>query len=145
MVLGFRDDAAVAGAALLTIAVFLLVFCVLVFLPRLVRRGAVSFSVYSPRSVEEVEAAVRSVIEASGRSPRVELVRSRARHPPRIVSAEGIPARFRIQVSRHPARAEGGLDWTEIVQSFAARDQQEAEALRDRVTARLASRSPPAS
>ena len=142
-VVAFRDDAALAGVAFLTLAVFLLVFSVLVFLPRLARRGAVSFSVYSSRSVEEVEAAVRSVIEASGRTPQVELVKSRSKHPPRIVTAEGIPARFRIEVTRHPARVDVGADWTEIVESFPSRDEAEAQALRDRITARLAGEAPP--
>src|SRR2546425_2938274 len=48
-VTAFGSDAANAGAALLAIAIFLLVFALLVFLPRLARRGAASFSVYSRR------------------------------------------------------------------------------------------------
>lgn len=72
------SDAGFAGAASLTIATFLLVFSVLVFLPRLARRGAASFSVYSRRSMDEAERAVREAIEASGRTARVELAKSRS-------------------------------------------------------------------
>ncbi len=132
------SDAAFAGAALLTIATFLLVFSVLVFLPRLARRGAASFSVYSRRSMDEAERAVREAIEASGRTARVKLVKSRSDRPPRIVTAEGIPARFRIEATRHPAGAEGGAEWTEIIESFPAQDDTMAQALREKINERLA-------
>src|SRR5207247_792690 len=83
----------------------------------LARRGPSSFSFYSRRSLDEAVKAVREAIEASGRTPRVDVVKSRSDHPPRIVTAEGIQARFRIEVTRHPAGAEGGLEWTEVVDS----------------------------
>src|SRR5213594_1439899 len=139
----FGSDAANGGVALLAIAMFLLVFAVLVFVPRLARRGAASFSVYSRRSVDEAVKAVREAIEASGRTPRVDIVKSRSDQPPRIVTAEGIQTRFRIEVTRHPAGAEGGLEWTEIVESSASREGAEAQALRKKVTERLAGGSPP--
>lgn len=139
----FGAEAAVAAVALLSITVFLLVFSVLVFLPRLLRRGPVSFSAFSSRSAEEVEAAVRSAIEATGRTPEVELVRSRWRHPPRIVTADGIPARFRIEVTRRAAFGDGRGEVTEIVGSFPRREAAEARALRERISATLAGRSPP--
>jgi len=142
-VTAFGSDAANAGAALLAIAMFLLVFALLVFLPRLARRGAASFSVYSRRSVDEAVMAVREAIEASGKTAQVDVVKSRSDHPPRIITAEGIPSSFRIEVTRHPAGAEGGLEWTEIVESSASRDGEEAQALRRRVTERLAGGSPP--
>jgi len=142
-VIALGSDAANGGVALLAIAVFLLVFAVLVFLPRLARRGAASFSVYSRRSVDEAVKAVREAIEASGKTARVDVVKSRSDHPPRIVTADGIPSRFRIEVTRHPAGAEGGLEWTEIVESSASRDGEEAQALRKKVTERLAGRAPP--
>ena len=141
-VIAFGRDAADAGVAFLGIATFLLVFSVLVFLPRLARRGAVSFSVYSRRSVDEVEKAVREVIETSGRTPRVDVVKSRSDHPPRIVTADGIPARFRIEVTRYPAGADGGDAWTEIIESFPSRNEAEAQALREKITERLASGPP---
>src|SRR5436309_10637312 len=137
------SDAANAGAALLAIAMFLLVFAVLVFVPRLARRGAASFSVYSRRSVDEAVKAVREAIEASGKTAQVDVVKSRSDHPPRIVTAEGIASRFRIEVTRHPAGAEGGLEWTEIVESSASRYGAEAQALRKKVTERLGGGSPP--
>src|SRR3989304_10173317 len=52
-------DAAFGAGILLAIAAFLLVFAVLLFLPRLRRHGTLSFRVDVPRSVEEVEAAGR--------------------------------------------------------------------------------------
>jgi hypothetical protein len=142
-VVSFGSDAATGGSALLTIAIFLLVFTVLVFLPRLVRRGAVSFSVYSRRSIDEVEKAVRDAMEAVGRTPQVERIKSRLGRPPRIVTAEGSPARFRIEATRHPpANLESG-EWTEIVESFLPREAKEAQALRDKVTERLGRAPPP--
>jgi len=135
-VVAFGPDGALAGGALLALAVFLLVFSVLVFVPRLVQRGAVSFSVYSRRSIDEAEHAVRAVIEASGRTARVERPRSRARSPPRIVIAEGIPARFRIEVTRHAATSDSG-EWTEIIESLPKREETEAQALRVKIAERL--------
>src|SRR2546427_9952876 len=88
--------------------------------------------------------AVREAIEASGKTAQVDVVKSRSDHPPRIITAEGIPSRFRIEVTRHPAGAEGGLEWTEIVESSASRDGEEAQALRRRVTERLAGGAAPA-
>src|SRR3989442_12713014 len=121
----------------------LLVFALLFLVLRLARRDPASFSFYSRRSLDEAVKAVREAIEASGRTPRVDIVKSRSDHPPRIVTAEGIQARFRIEVTRHPAGAEGGLEWTEIVEASASRDGAEAEALRKKVRERLAGGSPP--
>ena len=142
-VLAFGNDAGLAGVALLTIATFLLVFSVLVFLPRLARRGSLSFSFYSRRSVEDAERAVREAIEESGRAPHVEIVKSRSETPPRIVTAEGIPARFRIEPSRVRQRTDDREEWTEIIQSITPTEEAEARALRERITARLARGSPP--
>jgi len=133
---GFGPDAALAGGALLALAVFVLVFSILVFVPRLVQRGAVSFSVYSRRSIDEAEHAVRAVIEASGLKARVERPRSRGRSPPRIVIAEGIPARFRIEATRHAAASDPG-EWTEIIESLPKREEAEAHALRVKIAERL--------
>ena len=74
-VIAFGTDAALASASVLILAIFLLVFSVLVFLPRLAKRGAVSFSVYSRRSMDEAERAVRAAIEAEGRTADVRRVR----------------------------------------------------------------------
>src|SRR2546425_1445471 len=142
-VIAFGADAVNAGVALLAIATFLLVFSVLVFLPRLARRGSLSFSVYSRRSIDDAAKAVREVIEEAGRAARLRQGQCRAGHPPRIVTAEGILARFRIEVTRHPATADGGPEGTEIVESFRARDAAEARALRDKITERLGGAPPP--
>ena len=131
-VVAFGPDAALAGTALLTLAIFLLVFSSLLFLPRLAKRGAVSFSVYSHSSMDDAEQAVRTAIEDSGRTARVARVRSRSRTPPRIVTAEGVSARFRIELSRHPA-ASGSGQATEIIESFPSRDAAEAQALRVKI------------
>src|SRR3989441_1015945 len=143
-VTAFGSDAANAGAAWLGIAISPLVLPPLVSPPPLARRGAASFSVYPRRSVDEAVMAVREAIEASGKTAQVDVVKSRSDHPPRIITAEGIPSRFRIEVTRHPAGAEGGLEWTEIVESSASRDGEEAQALRRRVTELLAGGAPPA-
>jgi hypothetical protein len=136
-VAAFGPDAALAAGAFLALAVFLLVFSILVFLPRLMQRGAVSFSVYSRRSVDEAESAVRSVIEASGRKARVERPRSRSRSPPRIVIVEGFPARFRIEATRHAASSSGPGEWTEIIESLPVREEAESHALRVKIAERL--------
>src|SRR3989442_10042739 len=49
-VIAFGADAVNAGVALLAIATFLLVFSVLVFLPRLARRGGAELRLPSPHS-----------------------------------------------------------------------------------------------
>lgn len=141
-VVAFGPEAAVAGAGLLTIGVFLLVFSVLVFLPRLAKRGPMSFSMYSRRSMDDAEQAIRAAIEAAGRTARVERVRSRSRTPARVVTADGIPARFRIEISRHPS-ATGPGEWTEIIESFPERDEAAALALRVRILESLGIEAPP--
>src|SRR5437867_1277904 len=81
--------------------------------------------------------AVRAVIEASGRTARVERPRSRARSPPRIVIAEEIPARFRLEVTRHAATTSDSGEWTEIIESLPNRQLEEAQALRVKIAERL--------
>lgn len=136
-VLAFGTEAAFAASALLAIAIFLLTFSLLVFLPRLATRGAVSFSLYSRRSLDDAEQAVRTALEALGRTARVERVRTRFRTH-RIVTAEGFPARVRIEVGRPPMPAEPH-EWTEITEVLPARDQPEGEALRGKIAERLES------
>jgi hypothetical protein len=131
-VAAFGAPAAVAASALLTIAVFVLVFTLLVFVTRVAKRGAASFSIYSRRSIDDAELAVRTALEAVGRNAQVKRVRSRSRTPARIVRADGVSARFRIEISRHPATAEPG-DWTEIIEVFPKGEQPEAQALRAKI------------
>src|SRR3989442_13659265 len=92
VVVSFGADAVNAGVALLAIATFLLVFSVLVFLPRLARRGSLSFSVYSRRSIGDAEKAVREVLEEAGRTPRVAPGKSPSQHPPPVLTGGGNPS-----------------------------------------------------
>lgn len=135
-VLTTDQDAAFAASALLTLAVFLLVFSALVFVPRWAQRGPMSFSVYSERSMDEAEAAVRAAIEAAGRTPRIQRLESRARSESRIVTADGIPARFRIQVTRHPTSGGPGPR-TEIIEAVPRQEGAEGRALRQKVAEQL--------
>src|SRR5436309_13636111 len=61
----FGSDAANGGVALLAIAMFLLVFSVLVFVRRLARGGPSSFSFSSRRPLAEAAKAVRAAVDAS--------------------------------------------------------------------------------
>src|SRR3989454_8357767 len=92
VVISFGADAVNAGVALLAIATFLLVFSVLVFLPRLARRGSLSFSVYSRRSIDDAEKAVREAIEEAGPTPPRAPGKTPSNHPPPILTAQGNPA-----------------------------------------------------
>ena len=131
-VAAFGAAAAVAASSLLTIAIFVLVFTLLVFVSRVAKRGAASFSIYSRRSIDDAELAVRSALETVGQNAQVKRVRSRSRTPARIVQADGVSARFRIEVSRHPATAEPG-EWTEITEVFPKGDKPEAQDLRAKI------------
>src|SRR2546427_11810420 len=89
-VIAFGADAVNAGVALLAIATFLLVFSVLVFLPRLARRGGLSFSVYFRSSIDDSEKAVPEVPEEAGRAAPAAPGKSPTHHPPPSVAAAGI-------------------------------------------------------
>ena len=136
----FGENAGIAGVSLLAIASFILVFTVLVFVPRLAKRGSVSFSLISSRSLAEAERAVVEAIEAEGKQSRVDVVRSRSDHPPRVVTAEGIKTRFRIERSRIGPGMPNDDGWTEIVQSVGLLDEDAAR-LRARIAERLAART----
>lgn len=136
-------DAAFGAGVLLGIAVFLLVFVLLLLVPRLRRDGMFSFRLVVPASVDEVEAALREALGAAGRTVRVEVVRSRAPNPPRLVITEGVPARFLLGAL---SRRESGdrLETTEVVQ-IGIRDagDEGARQLRDLVSGALAPGSGP--
>ena len=131
-VLAFGGEAIPVATTLLSIAIFVLVFTVLVVVTRVAKRGAVSFSMYSRRSMDDAEQAVRMALEAVGGNAQVKRVRSRFRTPARIVSADGVSARFRIEASRHPAIAEPG-EWTEIIEVYPKGEKPEARALRAKI------------
>jgi uncharacterized protein (DUF58 family) len=137
----FGLEGVVAASYLLIIAVFVLAFTLLVFVSRIAKRGAVSFSIYSRRSIDDAEQAVRAALEADGRTAQVRLVRSRSQTPARIVSADGVSARFRIEVTRHAATAEPGI-WTEIIEVFPKGERPEARALRAKILEGLRSSGP---
>ena len=136
-VLTAGQDAAFAASGLLTLSVFLLAFSALVFFPRWAQRGPISFSVYSERSMDEAEAAVRAAIEAAGRTPQIERLEPRAGSPSRTVTAEGVLARFRIQTTRYPTSGGSGPR-TEIIEVVPRQDEAEARALRQKVAEQLA-------
>src|SRR5881396_2234956 len=108
------------------------IVAVLVFVTRVATRGAVSFSIYSRRSIDEAEQAVLNALETEGKNAQVKRVRGRTKTPARIVSADGVAARFRIEVSRHAALAEPG-EWTEIIEVFPKGERPEAQALRAKI------------
>ena len=144
LVLSYGADATDAALTFLTIGIFLAVFAVLVFLPRLVRRGAISFSLYADRPLDEAERVVREALSQDGATVRVEVVRSRSDRPPRIVVADGMAPRFRIESSRSPEAPADARSWTEVIQSgMADEEDEEARRLRDRVAARLHGERPP--
>src|SRR2546427_1610073 len=103
VVISFGADAVNAGVALLATATFLLVFSVLVFLPRLARRGNLSFSVYSRPSIDDSEKAGRGVIEEAGWEPRTRRRHSRSQSPPRSRTRERLPLRLPITGLQQPS------------------------------------------
>lgn len=138
IVLAWGADGAAPGDVALGIGVFLLVFAVLLLAPRIRSRGARSFSLFVGLSMDEVQAAIRDVAREGGHSVQVEVVRSRARRPPRIVTLEGGSTRFLLRAA--PYR-EGGRDapaWTEVVAVGRDVDKDAgAGDLRDRIASRL--------
>lgn len=119
--------------------VFLLLFSVMLFLPRIRSRGAMSYSLLIGRGMDDVEAAVVGALQEVGRAARVEVVRARLRTPPRNVLVEGVPWRFSLRNA--PYREQRGDDtrWTEVVQAGLENEEDEvARQLRERVLSRLA-------
>ena len=93
--------------------------------------------------MEEAETAVSDVIAESGQTPQVTVVKSRSQHPPRVLSAPGLSVRFRLEATRHAPGTSEASEWTEIVQTVSVGEAKEAEALRERIAARLAGAKPP--
>ncbi len=124
---------------LLGTAVFFLIFGILVFVPRLMSRGAMSYSLHVERSMDDVESAVREVVEAVGRAPRVEVRKSRLRRPPRTVRMDGVPTRILLRAAPYRERRAEGTSWTEVVLVglSSAKDEFALE-LRERISAGLA-------
>jgi hypothetical protein len=118
--------------------VFLMLFCLLLFLPRLRSRGPTSFSLLIEQPMDEVEEAVTGAIEETGRKARIEVLRARFERSPRSVFVEGVSWNFSLRNAPFRERKEDGTKWTEIVQSgFENEEDKVARELRERVLRRL--------
>lgn len=144
LILSFGSAAAEAASTFLILGTFVVVFAVLVFVPRLIRRGASSFSLYANTPLEEAERAVRDALSGTGANVHVEVVKSKSRNPSRIVFVDGRGPRFRIQSSRSPQGSNPGGPWTEVIQSGVdGEGNDSARELRERVSAKLQGPQPP--
>lgn len=131
-------EAASAASVLLSIGVFLVVFAVLLLVPRLSRRGPKSFRLLVDLGIDHVEREVRGALEASGRSVRVDVVPSRFARPPRILSADGIPWKIRLENVPKREIGEPGIERTEVVQvGVDTEEDADARVVRELVAARL--------
>lgn len=135
-----RAEAAYGAGILLSVATFLVVFAVVLFFPRLARRGVKNYWLLVDRPIGEVEQEVRRALEATGRPVLVEVLRSRSDHPTRIVTAEGVSWRFRLEpVSRREIGSNAG-ERTEVIQvGVLGAGDPEAKAWRELVAARIRS------
>ncbi len=123
----------------LAIGVFLLIFTVLLFVPRLRTRGAFSYSLLVQAPMGLAEAAVRGAIEATGRTVQVQITESRILRPARTILIDGLPPRFLLKAAPHRERREEGTSWTEIIQVGLLDEGDEvAKELRERVAAAFA-------
>lgn len=123
---------------LLGTGIFILIFSVLLFLPRIRARGAMSFSLVTANGLDDVEEAVKDALTEAGRTARVEVVPVRLRMPPRDVFIEGVS--WRLSLRNAPYREQRGDDrrWTEIVQAGLEDEEDEvARDLRERILSRL--------
>ena len=119
--------------------IFLLLFCLLLFLPRLRSRGPRSFSLLVERPMDDVAEAVTSAVAETGRAVRVEIHRSRSARPPRTLFVDGVPWTFSLRAAPYRERKGDGTSWTELVQSgFEKLEDEVARDLRERVLVRLA-------
>ncbi len=118
--------------------VFVLVFSVFLFFPRLRSRGPMSYSLVIGQGMDAVEEAVKGAVEASGRTARVEIVRARLRLPPRNVFIEGVPWRLSLRSAAYREQRGDETRWTEIVQAGLDDEKDEvARELRERILSRL--------
>ena len=117
--------------------VFFILFTVLLFLPRVRSRGAMSFSLLVEDALDEVEMAVTGAVEAAGHKPNVTILRSRFGRPPREVAIEGLSWKFALRAAPYRERRDEGTQWTEIVQVGVQNEKDEvARDLRERVLSR---------
>ena len=123
---------------LLGTGVFIQIFSVLLFVPRLRARGGMSYSLVVGHGMDDVEAAVKGAVEESGRTARIEVVPARLRKPPRQVFIEGVPWRLSLRNAAYREQRGDETRWTEIVQSGLENEKDEvARELRERILSRL--------
>ena len=123
---------------LLGTGVFILLFSVLLFVPRVRSRGGMSYSLVVSRPLDDVEQAVRGAVEESGREARVEVVPVRLRVPPRDVFIEGLPWRLTLRNAAYREQRGDETRWTEIIQAGLESEEDEvARELRERILSRL--------
>jgi hypothetical protein len=123
---------------LLGTGVFILIFSVLLFLPRIRSRGAMSYSLVVGHGLDDVEDAVKGAVADCGRTARVEVVPVRLRVPPRDVHIEGLPWRLSLRNAAYREQRGDSTRWTEIVQAGLENEEDEvARQLRERILSRL--------
>ncbi len=128
---------------LLGTGVFLLLFCLLLFLPRLRSRGPRSFSLLVERPMDDVQEAVTAAAAEVGRNVRVEVARGRSARPPRHVLVDGVAWTFTLRAAPYREQARDRTSWTELVQSgFETMEDEVARDLRERVLGRLTTSEP---
>lgn len=140
--LGGMGEAALADT-LLGLGVFVLLFAILLIAPRLLSRGALSYSLVVEQPMDAAEDAVREALTQAGRSPAVRVHKSRSDRPPRTVTAEGLGSRFILRPAFHRETSES-VPWTEVIQTgLTPTEETEARQLRERVASTLAGATPP--
>lgn len=123
---------------LLGTGVFILLFSVLLFVPRVRSRGGMSYSLVIGHPMDDVEVVVKGAVEESGHKAHVEVVPARLRTPPRDVFIEGLPWRLTLRNASYREQRGDDTRWTEIVQAGLATEGDEvARELRERILSRL--------
>src|SRR5574340_339775 len=119
---------------LLGTGIFFILFTLLLFVPRVRSRGAMSFSLLVEQSMDDVEIAVTAAVKDGGRASRVDVLPSRFARPPRDIVIEGIAWKFTLNAAPYRESRSEGTHWTEIVQTGLQKEEDEvARDLRERV------------
>jgi len=89
--------------------------------------------------MDDVLEAVKAAVAETGRTVRVEVLRSRSARPPRTLIVDGVPWTFSLRAAPYRERERDGTSWSELVQSgFENMEDEVARDLRERVLVRLA-------
>lgn len=138
VVVAFGIDMASEADVLLAIGVFLLVFTVLLFVPRLRSRGPRSYSLVVEVSMDEAEIAVKEAAEEGGQKVDVAIKESRSARPPRTLTVVGLPMRIVLKAAPYREHGRGSPPWTEIVASGDGVDRDaSSKEFRDRIMSRI--------